>query len=438
MKFHYQNINAQKTVQLQTVGPIDATVRPPGSKSITNRAFICAALAEGKSHLTGVLESVDTTVMSEALGLLGVTCDRDLVAKTASVAGCGGHFPKSSSLIDAQNSGTTIRFLTAAVAISQGDYTLDGVERMRQRPIRDLVDALAQLDINIFCKNDDGCPPVRVNNSELPPLRGGTVRVAGDVSSQYLSALLMALVCAKEDIRIEVIGTLVSRPYIAMTLCVMAAFGATVEVIGDYEAFLIPAESQYRPTDYAIEPDASAASYFLGAAAITGGRVTIDGLSQNALQGDIHFADLLEQMGCKVTWGADSVTVTAGEKLVGIDAEMNAISDTVQTLAAVALFAEGPTTIRNVAHIRYKETDRIGDLATELRKFGATVEEFEDGMKITPSELHGATIDTYDDHRMAMALSLVGLRQEGVVICDPDCTSKTYPDFFEVLGDCWK
>jgi 3-phosphoshikimate 1-carboxyvinyltransferase len=298
---------------------------------------------------------------------------------------------------------------------------------MRQRPIQDLMDALNRLGAQVESESGTGCPPVRVLAHGL---QGGSVPIRGDVSSQFLSGLLMVAPYARQDVRIEVVGQLVSQPYVAMTCRVMQAFG--VEVAWQDQLLRVPAGVPYRPVDYAIEPDASAASYFWAAAAITGGRVRVLGLARDALQGDVGFCDCLQQMGCQVEWGPDFVEVV-GQPLRGIDVNMNAISDTAQTLAAVALFAEGPTHISGVAHIRHKETDRIGDLARELRKFGARVDEHDDGLTIYPAALRPAVIDTYDDHRMAMSLALPGLRIPGVVINDPDCTAKTYPHFFDDL-----
>ena len=290
-----------------------------------------------------------------------------------------------------------------------------------------MIAALKQLGVDVTSETGNGCPPIVIHAAGL---QGGKAKVAGDVSSQFLSGLLMAAPYANDTVTLEVDGMLVSQPYVTMTLDVMRAFGVDVPA-GDLSRFQIR-PGKYRGTDYAIEPDASAASYFFAAAAITGGTVTVEGLSRDSLQGDVAFIDLLEQMGCKVTAGKNSITVEGG-KLRGIDVDMNAISDTVQTLGAVALFAEGPTTVTNVGHIRHKETDRISALATELRKLGATVDERPDGLRIVPGALHAAEIDTYDDHRMAMSLALAGLRVPGVVIRDPGCTRKTYPGFFEDL-----
>lgn len=299
---------------------------------------------------------------------------------------------------------------------------------MRQRPIGDLLDALNQLGADVRSENDNRCPPVIVNAHGL---RGGRAVVRGDISSQFLSALLMAAPLAQNNVELVVEGELVSRPYVAMTLAVMNAFGVHWEE-SDLSRFRAAAPQMYRACNYAIEPDASAASYFWAAAAITGGRVRVEGLSQNSLQGDVGFCECLRQMGCRVHY-ADNFVMVEGGPLHGIDVNMNAISDTVQTLAAVALFAKGPTTITGVGHNRYKETDRIGDLARELRKLGATVEELPDGLRITPGLRREAEIETYNDHRMAMSMALVGLGGPAVTIKNPGCTAKTYPKFFEDL-----
>ena len=413
------------TIEIHPTGPVRGTIRPPGSKSITNRALVCAALAEGESLLAGALDSEDTRVMLESLGRLGVTVEHDPAAATFRVVGCAGRLPAGRTALYVANSGTTVRFLTAMLALGHGVYRLDGTPRMHQRPIGDLLDALRQLGTEAVAESPGGCPPVVVHGRGL---RGGRATIAGDISSQFLSGLLLAAPYADTDVELIVEGTLVSRPYVDMTLAVMASFGASVQVAEPCR-FTVPATQRYRGLRYAIEPDASAASYFFAAAAITQGEVTVEGLSRNSLQGDVAFCDCLARMGCDVRYSADRITVV-GRPLVGIEVDMNAISDTVQTLAAAALFAAGPTTIHGVAHIRHKETDRIHALAVELRKLGAEVEERSDGLKITPAALHGAEIDTYDDHRMAMSLALPGLVVPGVVIRNPGCTAKTYPQFF--------
>jgi 3-phosphoshikimate 1-carboxyvinyltransferase len=322
-----------------------------------------------------------------------------------------------------------MRFLTALVALGHGRYRLDGVPRMRERPIQDLLDALAQLGVRARSENNDGCPPVVV---EADGLRGGNVTIKGSTSSQFLSGLLMAAPFADQEMHITVEGTLVSVPYVTMTVEMLRQFGLTIEE-QQPGAFRIPGRQQGGVSNYEIEPDASAASYFFGTAAITGGTVSVS-LPPASLQGDVGFVQVLQQMGCALDCNesANTITVT-GSRLRGIDVDMNDISDTVMTLAAVACFADGPTTIRNVAHIRHKETDRLAALAIELRRIGAVVEERDDGLTITPAPLHGAVVQTYNDHRMAMSLALVGLKVPGIVIDEPACVAKTYPQFFEDL-----
>lgn len=414
--------------------PPRAEVTPPGSKSITNRALVLAALSSVRRPqlLTGCLRSEDTEVCIAALRQLGYEAEADWASPLQAVSVFRGDRPivpaREADLFVA-NSGTTMRFLTAMLALGQGRYRLDGVPRMRERPIADLLEALDQLGVRSSSERGNGCPPVMLDGGAW---RGGRVRVRGDVSSQFLSGLLMAAPFAPAATTFEVDGPLVSRPYVDMTCRMMHQWRLTTT---SASPFVVPGN---QPTDglsngeYAVEPDASAASYFFAAAAITGGRVTVTGLSAHSLQGDVRFVDVLERMGCEVERSSDAITVQGGE-LAGTDVGMSDISDTVMTLGAVALFARGPTTIRNVAHIRHKETDRLAALATELRRLGAEVEEFDHGLTITPRRLHGATIQTYNDHRMAMSLALVGLLVPGVVIADPGCVAKTYPGFFADL-----
>ncbi|MEZ6067311.1 MAG: 3-phosphoshikimate 1-carboxyvinyltransferase [Planctomycetaceae bacterium] len=427
-------------VEMQPVdAPVLGSIRPPGSKSLTNRALIVAALAGLSSsggsgcRLTGVLDSVDTRVMVESLRRLGWSIQQDVAAGTIIISGetsCVARPDRGPYELWLENSGTSIRFLTALAAVLDRDVTvrLDGNERMRERPIAPLVGALSEWGADIVTELPTGCPPVRLTARGL---RGGEVRVAGDLSSQYLSALLMAAPCADGDVTVRVEGPLVSRPYIDMTLAVMRDFGA--EVSESEENCFVVASSGYKPTEYDIEPDASAASYFFAVAAVTGGSVEVQGLSRQSLQGDIHFVDALEQMGCGVEWREHSVVVTGGH-LRGVDIDMNAISDTAQTLAVVAAFADGPTRIRGVAHMRHKETDRVSAVVTELRKLGLEVEEFDDGMLIQPGPIRPTSIATYDDHRMAMSFAVLGLKQPGIIIEDPGCTAKTYPEFFADLA----
>ena len=444
---------AQGKVAVTPGGPVSGTIRPPGSKSLTNRALICAAFADSTSVLTGALRSEDTEVMIDALRQIGVSIEVTNGGQTLRVDPTNrsktDSGPHSSAEADHHetsemfiaNSGTTIRFLTAALSAAGGRYRLVGVPRMHQRPIGDLTDAIAKvIDGTIETQSPAGCPPVQIQSTGWS---GDLIQVAGDVSSQYLSGLMMAGPIAgvpSQSLRIEVKGTLVSRPYVDMTAQVMKSFHGTVAIEDDADGVTVSiSDSRYQGIDYSIEPDASAASYFWAVAAITGGTVTVEGLSCGAMQGDVGFVDVLEKMGCDVQHGQNSITVTgkplSNQPLKGVDVDMNAISDTVQTLAVVALFANGSTRVRGVAHNRFKETDRIGDLANELRKLGAGVEEHADGMTITPPEDggHGATLETYHDHRMAMSLSLAGLKIPGVQILNPSCTAKTYPEFFADL-----
>jgi 3-phosphoshikimate 1-carboxyvinyltransferase len=414
--------------------PIWGCIRPPGSKSITNRALVCSALATGTSTLTGALDSEDTRVMIECLGRLGIQVESRDAGQTLVVHGCGGEIPANKADLFVGNSGTTIRFLAAMCALGRGTYRLDGIERMRERPIGDLLDALNQLGAVCRGESRENLPPVVVSANGL---HGGSATIRGNISSQFLSGLLMAAPLATNDVWLVVEGALVSKPYVMMTMRIVEAFLPHIEVQANYSRFHIPAQQRYVPRTYAIEPDASAASYFWAAAAITGGEVTVEGISRDSLQGDVRFVECLKAMGCHVSYGADRITVS-GRAARGIDIDMNDISDTVQTLAPVALFADGPTTICGVGHIRHKVTDRIGDLARELRKFGATVDEFSDGLRIAPptkiAQNRDLTIETYNDHRMAMGLALPGLVIPGVMILNPGCTAKTYPNFFDDLA----
>jgi 3-phosphoshikimate 1-carboxyvinyltransferase len=416
--------------------PPVATVTPPGSKSITNRALVLAALASAArpNRLVGCLRSEDTEVCVEALRQLGYEVQADWAGPQPTVAVYRGDrplVPARSADLFVGNSGTSMRFLTAMLALGQGRYRLDGVPRMRERPIGDLLDALAQLGIRAQSEANNGCPPVLLEGGTW---RGGRVRIKGDVSSQFLSGLLLAAPFAPSTTTFEIDGPRVSQPYVEMTRRMLHAWHLDVSTPTP-SSYLVPGQQSpdgLRNGVYVIEPDASAASYFFAAAAITGGKVTVPGLAMHSLQGDVAFVDVLERMGCAVTRTPTSLTVEGGP-LTGTDVGMSDISDTVMTLAAVAVFAEGPTTIRNVAHIRHKETDRLAALAAELRRLGAEAEEHEDGLTITPRPLRGALVQTYDDHRMAMSLALVGLRVPGVVIDHPACVAKTYPGFFADL-----
>jgi 3-phosphoshikimate 1-carboxyvinyltransferase len=408
-------------------GPVSGEIRLPGSKSITNRALICAAIANGPSTLRHVLDCDDTQVMVTALQTLGLSIDWRKDSSTLTIQGCGGQVPVSTANLYIANSGTTVRFLTSILASMQGNFTLDGVPRMQQRPINDLVQALNELGADVRCASN-GCPPVTINARGFSQT---TSHIAGNISSQFLSGLILAIGNSPRDIELHLTGTLVSEPYIQMTIDVLSEFGRSV-TRDNNGVYLSRGGQSISGSEYDIEPDASAASYFFAAAAVTGGDVTVKGLSKDSIQGDIGFCDCLAQMGSTIEYGTDFIRVR-GNALAGIDIDMNAISDTVLTLAVVSLFAEGPTTIRNVRHIRDKETDRITDLARELRRLGATVDEFDDGMTITPRKHHGAIIETYDDHRMAMSFAVAGLRIQDVAIIDPECCNKTYPNFFRDL-----
>lgn len=426
-------------------GPIHGCVRPPGSKSLTNRALVCAAFAAGTSRLTGALVSEDTEVMIESLGKIGVEIQTENAGRTLIVRGADGRSsvpsnpPEQSHEMFIANSGTTVRFLTAALSAHGGEYCLSGVPRMHERPIGDLIDAIAPaMEGTIRAESDGGCPPVRISSRGWT---GDGMSVAGSVSSQYLSGLMMAAPISGKSIDLKIIGELVSIPYVRMTAELMKSFGG--ETTWDLEQnSSIRVGGRYQATDYAIEPDASAASYFWAAAAISGGNVRVEGLSENALQGDVGFVRVLEQMGAGLEIGPDWIEVRAN-RLSGLDLDMGAISDTVQTLSIVALFADSPTRVRGVAHNRFKETDRIGNLAIELRKLGATIDEHDDGMTIHPlsaGDLNRLSessdpivLETYHDHRMAMSFALLGLRLPHIVVLDPACTGKTYPEFWADL-----
>jgi 3-phosphoshikimate 1-carboxyvinyltransferase len=398
-------------------GPIHGRIRPPGSKSLTNRALVCAGLARGTSTLTGCLDSQDTRVMAAGLQALGVRLQADWDRGEIRIEGTDGRILAREATIDCAASGTTMRFLAAVCALGDGTYRLDGTARMRRRPIGDLVEALRGLGVDAIAESAGGCPPVLIRAHGL---RGGEP-------------------CMPLGLRLTLEGTLVSLPYLEMTRRLMESFGATCTTAPG-PCWSIAAGG-YEARDLRIEPDASAASYFFAAAALTGGSVRVDGLSRQSVQGDVAFCDALERMGCTVAWeegdpaaGAGAITVS-GRAVRGIDIDMNAISDTVPTLAVVALFAATPTTIRNVAHIRDKETDRIGDLVRELRRLGANASEHADGLTIVPGPLHGGSVATYDDHRMAMSLGLVGLLVPGVRVEDPTCVGKTFPEYWRRLAE---
>ncbi|MBI4552303.1 MAG: 3-phosphoshikimate 1-carboxyvinyltransferase [Candidatus Latescibacteria bacterium] len=410
--------------------PLDAVVTVPGSKSDTNRALIVAALADGSSQLRGALFSDDTQYMAGALRALGLTVLTDETAGTIRVDGQNGGVPVSSADLFVGNAGTAMRFLTALVALGHGRYVLDGTERMRERPIQPLLDGLNQLGVRATAQHGNGCPPVIV---ETDGLHGGRVRMAGHQSSQYFSALLLIGPCTRDGLEIDVDGDLVSRPFIDLTASVMRRFGAEMRHEA-YTRLIVPGGQGYRARKYNVEPDATNASYFFAAAAVTGGRVRVEGLGRDSAQGDLRFVDVLERMGCRIIWDDRSIEVIGRSRLHGIDIDMSGISDTALTLAAIAPFADGPVTIRGIAHTRLQETDRIAAAVTELRRLGGGVDEFPDRMIIYPALPHAGDVETYDDHRMAMSFALIGLRVPGIRILNPACVRKTFPDYFERLA----
>jgi 3-phosphoshikimate 1-carboxyvinyltransferase len=401
--------------------PPDAVVRPPGSKSITNRALLCAALAEGESVLRGALFADDTLAMIGAVAALGAGVEAR--EDQALVRVSGARLGLTPVRIDAGRSGTTSRFVLAAAALGNAECVVDGDPQLRARPMGPLIDALEQLGVRVRALGEPGCLPLAL----CGPAHGGRVRIAGHVSSQFLSGLLMAAPLIDGGLEIELTSPLVSVPYVEMTRAVMAAFGVSAD------GFRV-APAAYAPTDFAIEPDASAASYFFAAAAITGGRVTVEGLGADSIQGDVAFLDVLERMGARVDRGPASTTVSGTGTLRGIDVDMSDISDTAQTLAAVAVFADGPTRVRGIGFIRRKETDRIAAIVGELRRAGIEASEEDDGFVIVPGGVEPVRFETHDDHRMAMSLALLGLRVAGIELADPGCVAKTYPAFFEDLA----
>lgn len=408
-------------------GPIVGEIRPPGSKSYTNRALPLAAVARGTSTITNALESDDVDAMLGALQSLEVAFSFDRSENRIVIQGSGGPFPAKSATLNLVNSGTSLRFLAAIVASGRGTFILDGNERMRERPVGDLLDGLRQLGVDARCLKAEGFPPIELVTNGLS---GGQVAVNAEVSSQYLSGLLMAAPLAKGPVEIHLRSGLVSKPYVAMTLETMKAFGVSVDR-SEENVFRISPQ-RYIGCEYDVEPDASAAGYWFAAAAITKGRVTVQGLGRRSIQGDLGFVRVLERMGCVVKQTDDSTTVIGGD-LHGGEFDLHDMSDMVPTLAAVACFANGQTTIRNVANVRVKESDRIAAMATELGRLGVKVDEFADGLTITPSLMTGAPVSTYDDHRIAMSLALIGLKVPGVLVSDPQCVRKTYPDFWRDL-----
>ncbi|HWD21807.1 MAG TPA: 3-phosphoshikimate 1-carboxyvinyltransferase [Burkholderiales bacterium] len=413
-------------LELEPVRRAAGTVRLPGSKSISNRVLLLAALARGETEVSGLLDADDTRVMRDALSKLGVQFKGSLVK------GVGGPFPVKEAELFLGNAGTAFRPLTAALAFSGGEYRLSGAPRMHERPIGDLVEALRSIGARIEYAGKEGFPPLHI----LP----GTVSlekpvcVRGDVSSQFLTALLMALPLAGKPSRIEVQGELVSKPYVEITLNVMRRFGVVVTRNG-WQDFLVPGSSYASPGRILVEGDASSASYFLAAGALGGGRVRVEGVGRDSIQGDVRFTEVLERMGARVSLFDDAIEVRSAQaKLKPIDMDLNHIPDAAMTAAVMALFADGPSRLRNIASWRVKETDRLAAMATELRKLGAEVEEGSDYLEISPGTIRpNVSIDTYGDHRMAMSFSLVALAGVPVTINDPACVAKTFPDYFKLF-----
>lgn len=421
--------------------PLNATVRVPGSKSLTNRALLIASLANGTTHLTNALFSDDSRYFAKALQTLGFDVQLNEANHEMTVTGLGGRIPAVKAELFIGNAGTAARFLSAFLTLGNGEYILDGEPRMRERPIGDLIDSLTQLGAKIspFSQRermegegeiDQICPPIKIIASGLP---GGKTKIAGNISSQFLSALLMITPYAKSSVEIELITDLNSKPYVDMTIAIMKDFGIKIERDG-YKCFEVHPGSYSLIPNYPVESDASAASYFFAAPAICGGTVKVENISRNSKQGDIGFLNILKEMGCNIKDGDNWIEVAGVESLRGINVDMRDIPDTAQTLAAIAPFASSPTRIRGIASARVKETDRVSATCAELKCLGVQVEEYEDGMTIYPCQtFKPATIQTYNDHRMAMAFSLMGLRIDGVTIENPTCVSKTFPDYFKVL-----
>jgi 3-phosphoshikimate 1-carboxyvinyltransferase len=413
------------SIELKPLRRASGVVRLPGSKSISNRVLLAAALAQGETEIGGLLDADDTRVMQEALVKLGTKF------AGARVEGVGGPFPVKQADLFLGNAGTAFRPLTAALAFSGGEYRLSGVARMHERPIGDLVDALRGIGARLDYAGKDGFPPLVIHPGKVD---ARAVRVRGDVSSQFLTALLMALPLTGKDSTVEVQGELISKPYVEITLNVMRRFGVEVQR-SDWRFFEIPGQIYVSPGRILVEGDASSASYFLAAGALGGGPVRVEGVGRGSIQGDVRFTEVLERMGARVSLLDDAIEVrNENAKLNPVDLDLNHIPDAAMTAAVLALFADGPSRIRNVASWRVKETDRISAMATELRKLGAEVTEGSDSLHIVPGKLRsGVAIDTYDDHRMAMSFSLVALGGVPVTINDPQCVAKTFPDYFRVF-----
>jgi len=417
-------------IEIEPIEKIDASVEVPGSKSLTQRALIAAALAEGASTLIGPLESEDTEYSSAALAQMGVSIDK---GRNWIVEGNRGEITSKDPSIFLGNNGTATRFLTSVASLGTSPFTIDGGPRMHQRPIDPLISALQGWGVDIISSEGTGCPPLLINASKLQGIAGGSTVLPEGKSSQYLSSLLLVAPYAKEQATLKVEGEVLSKPYVAMTLAVMADFGIDVDCTADYSSFNIP-QGCYKAREYRVEGDASNASYFWAAGAVTGGRVAVTNMPVPSLQGDSMLVPLLGRMGCEVSRSGEGVTLTGPERLTGITVDMGDMPDVVPTLAVVAAFAHGTTTINNIGHLRIKECDRLSAVVTELRKLGVNVEEHEASMIIHGEGgvgLHGAEIETYEDHRMAMSLAVAGLKIPGVQITGEACVAKSFPDFWQ-------
>ena len=420
-------------LRLDPIRRISGSITLPGSKSLSNRVLLLAMLSEGETFIENLLDSDDVRRMIDALAKLKISFEEDRPGKKIRIQGKGGRIPVDKAELFLGNAGTAIRPLTAALTLGHGRFVLDGIERMRERPIQDLLDGLNQLGAQVRSINNSGCPPVEIIANGLP---GGVTKLSGAISSQYLSAILLTSPYAQTPVEIRIKDHLVSIPYVEMTIRLMNRFGVNVDVSEDFKSFHINAPQSYKsPKTYFVEGDASSASYFLAGAAITGGTVTVIGCGTDSLQGDAQFAKIMETMGAEVQWEANHITVRGSGNLKGIDVDMNEMPDAAMTLAVAALFAKGTTAIRNIYNWRLKETERLKAVSSELKKLGATVEEGEDYIIIEPPEkLLSAEIATYDDHRMAMAFSLAACGEVPITILDPSCVSKTFPDYFDQLS----
>ena len=414
-----------ESLELKPIRRAAGKVRLPGSKSISNRVLLLAALASGDTEVSGLLDADDTRVMRGALSKLGV---RFLKRR---VRGVGGPFPVKKAELFLGNAGTAFRPLTAALVMTGGEYRLAGAPRMHERPIGDLVNALRGIGADVEYLGADGYPPLALHPAAIK--LNEPVTVKGDVSSQFLTALLMALPLLNSKSRVEVQGELISKPYVEITLNVMRRFGVEV-ARREWHSFEVPAARYVSPGKIYVEGDASSASYFLAAGAIGGGPVRVEGVGRDSIQGDVRFTEVLERMGARVSMGDGWIEAAGGKKLKAVDMDLNHIPDAAMTAAVMALFADGPSTLRNIGSWRVKETDRLAAMATELRKLGARVEEGRDSLRISPGKLKTAVIDTYDDHRMAMSFSLAALGGVPVRINDPGCVAKTFPEYFSAFA----